>query len=148
MGSDEDKAEQIQEHISGQGQAVRAALLHRRGTHTNSSEKLVKSLGCWYDANLRDRDQVDQIRQDAICGLESIDKSLLPGRLKLWCLQFGLLPRLMWTLTTYEVLTSKVEKLERFLSSFAKKWLGLPRCFSSIGLSGRGILELPVSSLT
>ena len=41
-----------------------------------------------------------------------------------------------------------VEKLERLLSSFVKKWLGLPRCFSSIGLYGRGILELPVSSLT
>ena len=54
----------------------------------------------------------------------------------------------MWPLTTYEVPTSKFEKLERLLSSFAKKWLGLPRCFSSIGLYGRGILELPVSSLT
>ena len=53
-----------------------------------------------------------------------------------------------WPFTTYEVPTSKVEKLERLLSSFAKKWLGLPRCFSSIGLYGRGTLELPVSSLT
>ena len=79
---------------------------------------------------------------------ESIDMSLLPGRLKLWCLQFGLLPRLMWPLTTYEVPTSKVVKLERLLSSFAKNWLGLPRCFGSMGLYGRGILELPVSSLT
>ena len=41
------------------------------------SEKPVKSLGGWYDAKLRDRDQVDQIRQDTICSLESIDKSLL-----------------------------------------------------------------------
>ena len=42
---------------------------------------------------------------------------------------------------------SKVEKLERLVSSFARKWLGLPKCFSNIGLYGRGILELPVSSL-
>ena len=112
------------------------------------SEKPVKSLGRWYDANLKDKDQVHQLRQDTICGLESIDKSLLPGRLKLWCLQFGLLPRLMWPLTIYEVPISKVEKLERLISSFARKWLGLPRCFSNIGLYGRGILELPVSSLT
>ena len=67
--------------------------------------------------------------------------------LKLWCLQFGLLPRLMWPLTIYEVPMSKVEKLERLISSFAKKWLGLPKCFSSIGLYGSGILELPVSGL-
>ncbi len=82
-----------------------------------------------------------------MCGLESINKTMLPGRQQLWCLQFGLLPRLMWPLTIYEVPISKVEKLERVVSSFAKKWLGLPRCFTNIGLYGRGILEIPISSL-
>ncbi|KAJ7991222.1 hypothetical protein DPEC_G00295080 [Dallia pectoralis] len=53
----------------------------------------------------------------------------------------------MWPLTIYEVPISKVEKLERVVSSFAKKWLGLHRCFTNIGLYGRGILEIPVSSL-
>lgn len=51
---------------------------------------------------------------------------------QLWCFQFGLL---------------QVSKLERLISLFAKKWLGLPRCFRSIGLYQRGILELPLSSL-
>ena len=74
------------------------------------SEKPVKSLGHWYDANLKDKVRVDHLRQDTICSLESIDKSLLPGRLKLWCLQFGLLSRLMGPLTIYEVPISKVEK--------------------------------------
>lgn len=96
------------------------------------SEKPVKSLGRWYDANLKDKDQVDQLRQDIIHGLESIDKSLLPGRLKHWCLQFGLLPRLTWPLTIYEAPISKVEELGRLISSFAKKWLGLPRCLSKM----------------
>lgn len=40
-----------------------------------------------------------------------------------------------------------MEKLERLISSFDKKWLGLLRCRSSIWLYGKGILELPVSSL-
>lgn len=75
---------------------------------------------------------MDQLRKNTINGLESINKSLLPERLKLWCLQFGLL---------------QVSKLERLISSFTKKWLGLPRCFRSIGLYGTGILEFPVSSL-
>lgn len=43
---------------------------------------------------------------------------------------------------------TKVEKLERTVCSYIKKWLGLPRCLSSIGLYGHGALELPVSSLT
>lgn len=98
------------------------------------TEKLVKSLGCWYDATLKDANQ-DQLRKDTVNGLESINKSLLPGRLKLWCFQFGQLLRLMWP------------RLERLVSLFAKKWLGLPRCFSCIDLDRRGILELSVSSL-
>ena len=43
---------------------------------------------------------------------------------------------------------TKVEKLERTVSSYIKKWLGLPRCLSNIGLYGHNALELPVSSLT
>lgn len=34
------------------------------------------------------------------------------------------------------------------ISSFARKWLGLPRCLSNIGLYRKGILELPIFSLT
>ncbi|KAK0136753.1 Retrovirus-related Pol polyprotein from type-2 retrotransposable element R2DM [Merluccius polli] len=112
------------------------------------AEKPIKSLGRWYDATLKDTVQVEQLRQDTISGLQSIEKTMLPGRLKLWCLQFGLLPRLMWPLTIYEVPISKVDKLERLVSSFARKWLGVPRCLSNIALYGKGILELPLSSLT
>lgn len=53
-----------------------------------------------------------QIRGEITKGLVSIDKTLLPGKLKLWCLQFGLLSCMMWPLTVYEVRITKVEKLE------------------------------------
>lgn len=96
-------------------------------------EKTMKSLGRWYDATLKDTKQVDQLRRDTFNGLERIDRSLLPGSLKLWCYQFGLLPRLIWPLTIYKVSVLKVEKLERMIISFIKKWLGLPRCMSNIG---------------
>ena len=43
---------------------------------------------------------------------------------------------------------SKVHKLEKLVSSFARKWLGVPRCLSNIALCGKGNLELPLSSLT
>lgn len=78
----------------------------------------------------------------------TIDNSLLPSRLKLWCLQFGLFPCFIWPLTIYNIPLSKVDKLERLVSSFAKKWLGLPRCITNTALYGKGVLELPVSSLT
>lgn len=71
---------------------------------------------------------------------------MLPCRIKLLCSQFGLLPRLMWPLTIYEVLSLKVEKLKSSVNTFAKKWLGLPRCLSNIRMYKRGILELPILS--
>lgn len=58
-------------------------------------EKLLKSLGLWYHVTLRYTVQVDHLRQDTISSLKNLNKSILPGRLTLWCLQFGLLPRLM-----------------------------------------------------
>lgn len=85
------------------------------------SEKPVKSLGRWYDASLRDKEQVDKLRKEVASGLENINRTLLPGKLKLWCMQYGLLPRLMWLLTRYEVPLSKVEKLESLVSSYARK---------------------------
>lgn len=111
------------------------------------SEKPVKSLGRWYDASLKDKEQVEQLRKEVASGLENIDRTLLPGKLKLWCMRYGLLPRLLLPPTLYEVLLSKVEKLERLVSSYVRKWLGLPRCLSSIGLYGKGMLHLTISSL-
>ena len=112
------------------------------------SEQPVKSLGRWYNASLRDKDQVQQLRQVIISGLDNINKIPLPGKLKLWCLQFGLLPRVMWPLTLYEVPLTTVERMERAITGYVKKWLGVPRCLTNISLYGSGVLELPITSLT
>ncbi|KAJ4921591.1 hypothetical protein JOQ06_022393 [Pogonophryne albipinna] len=50
-------------------------------------------------------------KEEPIKGLVRINKTLT-----LWCLQFGLILRLMWPLTVYEVPITDVEKLERDLS--------------------------------
>jgi len=76
------------------------------------SEQPIKSCGRWYNESLWDKDQVQQIRQDITDGLENINKTLLPGKLKPWCLQFRLLPRVMWPLTVFEVPITTVEKME------------------------------------
>ena len=49
-------------------------------------EKAVKSLGRWYQADLNDGEQAGQFRKDVAEGLDRIDKSGLPEKLKLWCL--------------------------------------------------------------
>lgn len=94
-------------------------------------ERPVKSLSWWYNTSLKDTEQGEQLKKDGIIGLQSMDKTFLPGRLKLWCMQCGLLPCLMWPLALY---ISKIEKLEKLIGSFVRKWLGLPRCLSSVDL--------------
>ncbi len=88
-----------------------------------------------------------ELRQEATKGLKKTDQSMLPDKLKIWCLQFGLLPRLMWPLTMYDINLTGTEKMERTISSYMRECLGLPRCLSSIGLYGQGLLQLPLSSL-
>ena len=48
--------------------------------------KAVKSLGRWYQADMNDGQQAVQFQKDVAEGLDSIDKSRLTGKLKLWCL--------------------------------------------------------------
>ena len=54
------------------------------------SKKPMKSFGRCYDASLKDYEQVHQLKQDVNSGLKNFDQTMLPGKLKLWCLQFGL----------------------------------------------------------
>ncbi|KAL1277462.1 hypothetical protein QQF64_024135 [Cirrhinus molitorella] len=76
-------------------------------------EKPIKSLGRWYSAELKDSKQVEQLRQDTISGLKKINNTDLPGKLKLWCFQFGLLPRLMWPISIYEVTLTHAKQVRR-----------------------------------
>lgn len=89
-------------------------------------ENPIKSLGRYYDGFLRDTAQVDQIREATIISLKTIDKTFLPGRLKLLCLQFGLLPCLMWPLSICDIPLSKVDKLEWLVSSLPKSGSASP----------------------
>ena len=111
-------------------------------------EEPVKSLGRWYSENLTDRSRGVEIFNQAVEGLKSIDHSKLPGKFKLWCLQFGLYPRLLWPLMIYEVAETRVEMIEKKCRAFTRKWLGLPKCLNNTALYGKGIpLELPITSI-
>ena len=67
--------------------------------------------------------------------LVNIDMSGLPGKYKLWCYQFYLVPVLRWRLTVYEVAISWVEEMEAKINSFIRKWLEVPCCLSVVALS-------------
>ena len=78
--------------------------------------------------------------------LQRIERSGLPGKFKTWLFQHGLLPRLLWLLTIYELTMTAVEGIERKVNKHLRKWLGIPPSFTSVGLYIRsGQLQLPLS---
>ena len=107
-----------------------------------------QSLGRWYTDELRDTKRAKKIAKQVTEGLESIEKCGLPGKLKLWCLQYGLMPRIMWPLTVYDVAITHVEARERRLNKYMKRWLGVAKGMTNIALhSSHTKVTLPVKSL-
>jgi len=81
-------------------------------------------------------------------GLKEIDGTGLPGKFKTWLFQHGLLSRLLWTLTLYDVPTTTVEGLETMVNRYLRRWFGLPPSMTSIGLYNKtGMLQLPLFSI-
>ncbi|XP_062872774.1 uncharacterized protein LOC134334411 [Trichomycterus rosablanca] len=113
------------------------------------TDKPVKSLGKVVNSSLRDSGALQQTKADLTAWLAAIDKSGLPGKFKTWIYQHGVLPRLLWPLLVYEVPITMVETLERTISQFLRRWMGLPRSLSSIALYGHStMLQLPISGLS
>ncbi|XP_053183947.1 LOW QUALITY PROTEIN: uncharacterized protein LOC128367182 [Scomber japonicus] len=112
------------------------------------TEKPVTSLGKVFDCSLRDTASVQTTIKRLETWLSTVDKSGLPGRFKAWLYQHGILPRILWPLLVYEVTMSIVETLERKISCYLRRWLGLPRSLTSAALYGRSNkLQLPINSL-
>ena len=48
----------------------------------------------------------------------------------------------------YEIAISRVERISQYSNKYLRKWLGVPPCFSKVGLyTNSGNLQLPISSL-
>lgn len=132
---------------SGKVEPERHFSLAGEGIPTVSSSP-VKSLGRLYTEELTDVGRVKEIKDKLKDGLGRINKTMLPGKMKLWCLRFGLMPRIMWPLSMYEVAISHVEEMERTINGFIRRWLGVPRCLSDTALyCSDSKLNLPLSSI-
>ncbi|KAI8482700.1 hypothetical protein Bbelb_395800 [Branchiostoma belcheri] len=110
-------------------------------------EEPVKSLGRLYTSSLKDTTRGPEIIRQATSGLKCIDECDLPGRLKVWCAQFVLFPRLKWPLKMYNISMSTVDQIDRKANSYFRRWLGVPRCLSTVALFGDNMLSLPLSSI-
>lgn len=113
------------------------------------TEQPVKSLGKWFRADLNDRQSVKETVTTAVEWMERVEKSGLPGKFKAWCYQHGVLPRILWPLLVYEVPMTTAESLERKMNRYLRRWLGVPKSFSSVGLYSTGSkMQLPIRSVT
>ncbi len=66
----------------------------------------------------------------------------------MWLYQHGFLTRILWPLLVYEVTMSTVETLEKKISCYLRRWLGLPHSLTSAALYSRSNkLQLTISSL-
>ena len=94
-------------------------------------EDPVKSLGRVFET-LKDRNQETSTWKMMKESLDAIGGVFLPGRFKVWLVQFVLIPRLMWPLTMYEIGLRTVEAMERCINRPGNGWDCL-----------RGFLRLP-----
>ena len=112
-------------------------------------EEPVKSLGRWYEGTLNDRGRGMELFHQLEEGLINIDKTKLPGRFKIWCLQHALYPRMLWPLMMYEVAITRVEKMEMKCNVFIRKWLGLPKMMNTSAIYNKtGSLQLPIAAIS
>ena len=104
--------------------------------------KPVKSLGEWFDHILKEtRDRLES-------WLNKIDRSGLPGSFKAWIYQHVVLPKILWPLSIYEFTSYNVKQLEKRINSRLRRWLGLPKCLSSVVLYGNSnMVQQPFKSL-
>ena len=111
-------------------------------------KKSVKSLGRCYSLPLTDRHCWQDLRKQLQNGLCSIDKCNFMNKDKIWCIYFGLIPKLPWPSHIYEVSLTKVETMEWSISKFMKKWLGVPNSLTNVALySSSTKLKFPKLSL-
>lgn len=90
----------------------------------------------------------DTVKKQLADGLAMINQSQLPGKYKVWYYQFILCHRLMWPLKMSEISFSVVSKMDGLAKSYIRKWLGLARCLSEVGLFSRNTLQLPLQSIS
>ena len=113
------------------------------------SEKPVKSLGKIFNDTLRDTASIRTASSDLVVWLTKVDKSGLPGRFKAWVYQHAVLPRILWPLLIYDFPMTTVEAMERKISGYLRRWLGVPGRLSSEALYGTSnALQLPFKGLS
>ena len=110
--------------------------------------KKLRTLGRVYDSSISDRRCKEELKLKVAGGLKMLNKSHARGYMKLWALHHILLPQVRWDLMVYEIPVSFVEKVGGMISKFIRRWLGISKNFTNVGLYSRNSpCPLPFQSL-
>lgn len=112
-------------------------------------ESPVKFLGRLISEFLSDAPEVDKLEESIVSSLGTLDRCDLRGQDKVWVLNCLLLCQIRWVSTIYEISLSSMQRLEKTLSKFTRKWLGVHKSLTGIALySKQTPCPLPFKSLT
>lgn len=99
-----------------------------------------------FNCSLNDRDSIKATTANLEGWLRTVDKSGFPRRFKACIYQPGILPKTLWPLLVYKVPITVFEEHKQRVSSYLRRWLGLPCSLSNISLYGNtNKLRLPFS---
>jgi ubiquitin C-terminal hydrolase len=109
----------------------------------------VRFLGRIIDGSLTDRKNTEGLREKVSDGLVLIDRCSLKSSQKLWICHHLLLQQIRWALLIYEITMAVAAELEKKVSVYIRKWLGIAKCMTSVCLySDSSPCPLPLQSIT
>ncbi|KAK3698838.1 hypothetical protein RRG08_028693 [Elysia crispata] len=112
------------------------------------SQEPVKSPGRWYDSSMKDTKRGLETVELATEGVLAINRCGLQGKLKVWCLQFILISKLLWPLLVYEICSTTVEAIAAKINKPTRRWLGVPPRLTDVAMYCRKAkLRLPLKSI-
>ena len=108
----------------------------------------IKCLGKWYRGDLSNGENIKTVEEEVRVMLKKIEETALPGKFKVWIVEYGMLPKLSWPMLMYEIPKTTLQRIARRVTGHIKKWMGTPPSLSAACLYSRSAkLQLPISSV-
>ena len=85
-------------------------------------EEPLKSLGRWYDSFMKATKRGQETAELASEGLLAINRCGLQGKFKVRCLQFMLIPKLLWPFRVFEICSTTVAATEAKINKLTRRW--------------------------
>lgn len=83
-------------------------------------------MGKFFDSSLKNTVSIRNTCKELEGWLKRVDKTGLPGKFKVWVYQHRVMPSILWPLLLDDFPITTISNLERRVSRYLRRWLGLP----------------------